>query len=75
MHLFLVSMIAEVERIPFDMPEAEAELVEGWLEKYDVLQYVDDITYEKPRAEYYIDDKGIKFDNNWDEILKEVLWN
>jgi len=49
------------------------ELVEEWLDKHDVLQYVDEITWEKPRAEYYIDDKGIKFDNNWDEILKEVL--
>ena len=49
------------------------ELVEEWLEKHDVLQYVDDITWEKPRAEYYIDDKGIKFENNWIEILQEVL--
>ena len=28
------------------------ELVEEWLEKHNVLQYVDDITWEKPRAEY-----------------------
>ena len=49
------------------------ELVWDWLEKYDVAKYIDDVTWEKPRAEYYIDDKGIKFDNNWDEILEEVL--
>ena len=48
------------------------QLVKDWLEKYDVMQYVDDITYEKPRAEYYIDDKAIKFDNNWDKILGEL---
>ncbi|HLF06168.1 MAG TPA: complex I subunit 1 family protein, partial [Thermoplasmata archaeon] len=28
--VFSVAMLAEVERIPFDLPEAEAELVEGW---------------------------------------------
>ena len=37
--LFLVSMIAEVERIPFDMPEAEAELVEGWWTEYGGMRF------------------------------------
>ncbi|MGA7923895.1 MAG: complex I subunit 1 family protein [Thermoplasmata archaeon] len=32
--VFLVGMIAEMERIPFDLPEAEAELVEGWNTEY-----------------------------------------
>ena len=48
------------------------ELVQEWLEKHNVMQYVDDITHEKPRAEYYIDDKAIKFENNWKEILGEL---
>ena len=37
--LFLVTMIAEVERIPFDMPEAEAELVEGWWTEYGGMRW------------------------------------
>tara|TARA_B100000131_G_C18110279_1_gene609372 strand:+ start:814 stop:1797 length:984 start_codon:yes stop_codon:yes gene_type:complete len=49
------------------------ELVWEWLEKYDVAKYIDEVTHEKPRAEYYIDDKGIKFEGNWGEILEEVL--
>ncbi len=32
--VFTVAMLAEVERIPFDLPEAEAELVEGWNTEY-----------------------------------------
>ena len=49
------------------------EHVEEWLEKHDVLQYCDEITYEKPRAEYYIDDRAIEFNpktgaENWENI-------
>ena len=32
--VFVAGMIAEMERIPFDLPEAEAELVEGWNTEY-----------------------------------------
>lgn len=48
------------------------ELVTEWLEHHNVLQYVVEVTHEKPRAQYYIDDKAIKFDNNWEEILEEI---
>lgn len=37
--LFLTTMVAEVERIPFDMPEAEAELVEGWWTEYGGMRW------------------------------------
>jgi len=49
------------------------QLIIEWLDKYNLNDYISDVTYIKPRAEYYIDDKGIFFDNNWSEILNKVL--
>ena len=37
--VFLVCMAAEVEVTPFDLPEAEAELVEGWTTEYCGMRF------------------------------------
>ncbi len=37
--LFLVSMFAETNRLPFDLPEAEHELVAGYFIEYSSLQW------------------------------------
>ena len=47
------------------------ELIWEWLLKYNLAQFINSITHEKPRALVYIDDKGIKFEN-WKQTLGEV---
>ena len=47
------------------------ELVWEWLKKYNVNQYIKEVTAEKPRACLYIDDKGFRF-NNWVDTLKFI---
>ncbi|MFA5897416.1 MAG: complex I subunit 1 family protein, partial [Thermoplasmata archaeon] len=37
--VFLVAIVAEMERIPFDLPEAEAELVEGWTTELSGMRF------------------------------------
>lgn len=37
--VFITAILAEVERIPFDLPEAEAELVEGWTTEYGGIKF------------------------------------
>lgn len=44
------------------------QLVEEWLEKHNVRQYIKEVTSEKPRALVYIDDKGYRF-TNWGSTL------
>jgi len=37
--VYLIARISEIERIPFDLPEAEAELVEGWQTEFSGLKF------------------------------------
>lgn len=45
------------------------QLVEEWLVKFKVSEYVSEVTSEKPRARIYIDDKGYRF-RNWEDTIK-----
>lgn len=47
------------------------QLIEEWLEKYGILNCVNEITSEKPRAILYIDDNAYRF-NNWKDTLKFI---
>ena len=45
------------------------QLVLEWLKKYDLLDYISEVTHEKPRAMIYIDDKGYRF-QSWNNTIK-----
>lgn len=47
------------------------QLVVEWLEKHSVMDLVDQVTHEKPRAKFYIDDKAIRF-INWEQVFLEL---
>lgn len=38
--VFFCCMVAELERIPFDIPEADSEIVAGWLTEYSSVSYL-----------------------------------
>ena len=37
--VFFITLLAELERIPFDLPEAESEIVAGWLTEFSGMMY------------------------------------
>ncbi len=47
------------------------ELIWDWLEKYEIKNCISDVTFCKPTALAYIDDKAFRFEN-WAETIKSV---
>ena len=37
-----------------------------------MAQFVSKVTAEKPRAKFYIDDRAVRFEQNWDEVLDKL---
>jgi NADH-quinone oxidoreductase subunit H len=37
--VFMVAILAELEKLPFDIPEAESELVEGWITEISGIRF------------------------------------
>ena len=61
-------------RLPPDRPlvngKTGTQLVKEWLKKYNVSQFISEITSVKPIACAYIDDKAVRFEN-WKQCIKE----
>ena len=65
--LVIYSCKANPNRLKID-GKTGIELIWDWLDKHDLQNYIDNISYEKPNAKYYIDDKAIMF-LNWEMVM------
>ena len=66
-NLIIFTCKANPER-PLVNGKTGPELIQEWLKKHNIDKYINEITYKKPRALLYIDDKGIRFDD-WESTL------
>jgi hypothetical protein len=48
------------------------ELIWDWLKAHDMDSFVKEVTAEKPRAVFYIDDKAIRFNGSWNDAFLEL---
>lgn len=50
----------------------EVNILYPWFKKYNLLDYIINITRSKPRCDIYLDDKSLYFDGNFDEALEDI---
>jgi hypothetical protein len=50
-----------------------AKSIYGWLDEHNLRMFVDLVTDTKPPAVAYIDDRGICFRGNFDEVFEQLL--
>jgi len=48
------------------------ELIWEWLREHDMDKFVKDVTAEKPRAVFYIDDKAVRFNGAWHDMFEQL---
>ena len=60
----------ELHKYPIDRQQQVREM-ERYLDEHEI-PYDQVLNEYKPLAHVYIDDRGIGFRNNWDEVIKEL---
>ena len=48
------------------------ELIWEWLRKFKMDKYIKEVTSEKPRAVFYIDDKAVRFEGSWEKAFSDL---
>lgn len=51
----------------------DPEPVKKWLKEHNLSDYIEQVTNIKIPAVYYIDDRAVKFDGDFDKIINLVL--
>lgn len=44
----------------------------AWLEKYGLMQYIDDVTCQKPAAIAYVDDRAVPYHGDFGDCLVDI---
>jgi len=69
-HILSCRTNPELKKNPIDRRE-QVRMMESYLKKHEI-PYDLFLNEFKPLAVYYIDDRGMAFKDNWDEIVKEI---
>lgn len=68
--LFLSRLNEKYDVVVFTNRDVDS--VWRWLEEYNLVCYVKDVTNVKPRAFVYVDDRACKFVGDYERTLEEV---
>lgn len=49
-----------------------SDKVQAWLDKYELSQYIHTVTNQKVPAIVYVDDRGLQFQGDFKQTLKEI---
>lgn len=69
--IVVYSAKARIDR-PLINGKTGVQLIWEWLKAHDMDMYVKEVTAEKPRAVFYVDDKAVRFNGSWTDAFEDL---